>query len=44
MTKKGGKTSNKKNGEFEEVTDEGNTDEDYFSPTEGEDSEGRIKP
>jgi len=26
--------------EYEEVTDDGNTDEDYFSPTEGEDSEG----
>ena len=30
--------------EYEEVTDDGNTDEDYFSPTEGEDSEGWPKP
>jgi len=31
-------------GEFDNVTDEGNTDDEYFSPTDGCDSEGRKKP
>jgi hypothetical protein len=30
--------------EFGYVTDEGNTDDEYFSDTDGEDSEGRKKP
>ena len=29
---------------YDEITDGGNTDDEYFSPTDGSDSEGRKKP
>ena len=31
-------------GDYEEITDEENPDDEYFSPTDGCDSEGRRKP
>ena len=46
MAKKGIKreNGNPDDPDYGYVTDEGNTDDEYFSDTDGEDSEGRKKP
>lgn len=42
--KKRGTASGFKDGDYDEITDDGSPNDEYFSPTDGEDSEGRPKP